>query len=294
MRRTGSCAGGGRLSGSRRAVRRRVPRTLCRKASAQARLLAYERQAASPGAGRADRRGFQKNFPRALRSSEACRRRRGRNLVCGRGRIGQKNGLVGSGPGADTATAAADQRYDNAYLSAPARREGSGGPAPSDADMMQLHLDESHATSPRAPTPLPRRAGWHTTGKLDVPDNITPIFLPSRAPELNRSRRRQYLRQNGLKHRVRKHDATSTPHAPLAKARRGARNDHVHRNARLGSRRSAAMTGITSALINARSDRARCGVSFRLTGAFAIGEGRSTAGTERLRRCCRAPADIVS
>jgi hypothetical protein len=31
---------------------------LCRKASAQARLLAYERQAASPGAGRADRQGF--------------------------------------------------------------------------------------------------------------------------------------------------------------------------------------------------------------------------------------------
>ena len=29
------------------------------------------------------------------------------------------------------------------------------------------------------------RAGWHTTGKLDMPANITPIFLPSRAPELN-------------------------------------------------------------------------------------------------------------
>jgi hypothetical protein len=29
------------------------------------------------------------------------------------------------------------------------------------------------------------RAGWHTTSKLDVPANITPIFLPSRAPELN-------------------------------------------------------------------------------------------------------------
>ena len=29
------------------------------------------------------------------------------------------------------------------------------------------------------------RAGWHTTGKLDVPNDVTPIFLPSRAPELN-------------------------------------------------------------------------------------------------------------
>ena len=27
------------------------------------------------------------------------------------------------------------------------------------------------------------RAGWHTTSKLDVPDNITPIFVCSRAPE---------------------------------------------------------------------------------------------------------------
>ncbi len=26
------------------------------------------------------------------------------------------------------------------------------------------------------------RAGWHTTSHLDVNKNITPIFLPSRAP----------------------------------------------------------------------------------------------------------------
>jgi hypothetical protein len=24
------------------------------------------------------------------------------------------------------------------------------------------------------------RAGWHITSKLDMPENITPIFLPSR------------------------------------------------------------------------------------------------------------------
>jgi hypothetical protein len=28
--------------------------------------------------------------------------------------------------------------------------------------------------------------GWHTASKLDVPDNITPIFLPSRTPEISR------------------------------------------------------------------------------------------------------------
>ncbi len=28
-------------------------------------------------------------------------------------------------------------------------------------------------------------AGWHTTGALKAPNNITLLFLPSRAPELN-------------------------------------------------------------------------------------------------------------
>jgi hypothetical protein len=58
--------------------------------------------------------------------------------------------------------------------------------------MMQLHLDEisrnvaegAHAVL------LLDRAGWHRTGKLDVPKNITPIFLPSRAPEFQPGRKR--------------------------------------------------------------------------------------------------------
>ena len=71
--------------------------------------------------------------------------------------------------------------------------------------MMQLHLDEisrnvaegAHAVL------LLDRAGWHTTSKLDVPDNITPIFLPSRAPELNPVENVwQYLRQNWLSNTV--------------------------------------------------------------------------------------------
>jgi transposase len=41
------------------------------------------------------------------------------------------------------------------------------------------------------------------TGKLDVPDNITPIFLPSRAPEMNPVENVcQYLRQNWLANTV--------------------------------------------------------------------------------------------
>ena len=74
-----------------------------------------------------------------------------------------------------------------------------------DTDMMQLHLDEisrSVAKDAHAVLLLDR-AGWHTTGKLDVPKNITPIFLPSRAPELNPVENVwQYLRQTWLSNTV--------------------------------------------------------------------------------------------
>ncbi len=47
------------------------------------------------------------------------------------------------------------------------------------------------------------RAGWHTTAKLKIPNNITPILLPSRAPELNPVENVwQYLRANWLSNRV--------------------------------------------------------------------------------------------
>jgi transposase len=125
-------------------------------------------------------------------------------------RIGQKNGQVrqlarrGTRP-----RQPADQRYDNAYLFGaicPAHGVGAALAFPyADTDMMQLHLDEisrnvaegAHAVL------LLDRAGWHITGKLDVPDNITPIFLPSRAPELNPVENVWlYLRQNWLSNTV--------------------------------------------------------------------------------------------
>ena len=47
------------------------------------------------------------------------------------------------------------------------------------------------------------RAGWHTTAKLDIPKNMTLIFLPSRAPELNPVENIwHYMRQNWLSNRV--------------------------------------------------------------------------------------------
>jgi transposase len=122
-------------------------------------------------------------------------------------RIGQKNGQVRQWARRGTRPRQpADQRYDNAYLFGaicPARGVGAALALPyADADMMQLHLDEisRNVAAGAHAVLLFDRAGWHTTGKLDVPDNITPIFLPSRAPELNPVE--QYLRQNWLSNTV--------------------------------------------------------------------------------------------
>ena len=125
-------------------------------------------------------------------------------------RIGQKNGQVRQWARRGTRPRQpADQRYDNAYLFGaicPARGVGAALALPyADADMMQLHLDEisRHVAQGAHAVLLFDRAGWHTTSKLDVPENITPIFLPSRAPELNPVENVwQYLRQNWLSNTV--------------------------------------------------------------------------------------------
>ena len=53
-----------------------------------------------------------------------------------------------------------------------------------DTEAMQLHLDEISRTVARGAHAvlLLDRAGWHTTGHLTIPKNMTLIFLPSRAP----------------------------------------------------------------------------------------------------------------
>ncbi len=103
----------------------------------------------------------------------------------------------------------ADQRYESAYLFGaicPARGTGAALALPfADTNAMQLHLDEIARTVARGSHAvlLLDRAGWHTTGALAVPKNITMIFLPSRAPELNPVENIwQYLRQNWLSNRV--------------------------------------------------------------------------------------------
>jgi transposase len=70
---------------------------------------------------------------------------------------------------------------------------------------MQMHLHEISRSVARGAhaAVLMDRAGWHTTGKLKLPKNITIILLPSRSPELNPVENIwQYLRQNWLSNRV--------------------------------------------------------------------------------------------
>src|ERR1039457_1586123 len=192
----------------RRAFRRRLSRAVCRNAAEGTRLLTYERAPTSSRPERRDDRGFQKNFSRTLNAHLA-------DLPPGaaveiwfqdEARIGQKNGRVrqwarrGSRP-----RQPADQRYENAYLFGaicPARGTGAALALPyADTFAMQLHLDEisRHVAKGAHAVLLLDRAGWHTTGMLRMPENITLILLPSRAPEFNPVENIwQYMRANWL------------------------------------------------------------------------------------------------
>ena len=125
-------------------------------------------------------------------------------------RMGQKNGIVRQWARRGTRPRQpADQRYKSAYLFGaicPARGTGAALALPfADTEAMQFHLDEisRHVARGAHAVLLLDRAGWHTTAKLKIPNNITPILLPSRAPELNPVENVwQYLRANWLSNRV--------------------------------------------------------------------------------------------
>lgn len=125
-------------------------------------------------------------------------------------RVGQKNGLVRQWARRGTRPRQpADQRYESAYLFGaicPARGVGAALALPhANTEAMQLHLDEISATVAVGAHAVLifDRAGWHTTPNLLVPENITPIWLPSRAPELNPVENIwQYLRANWPSNRV--------------------------------------------------------------------------------------------
>src|SRR5215203_2909650 len=115
-----------------------------------------------------------------------------RDLVPDEARIGQKNGIVRQWARRGTRPRQpADQRYDSAYLFGaicPARGVGAALAMPfAETEAMQDHLNEIGRTVARGAHAvlLLDRAGWHTTGRLRVPVNMTLILLPSRSPELN-------------------------------------------------------------------------------------------------------------
>ena len=124
--------------------------------------------------------------------------------------MGQKNKLTrrwaqrGTRP-----TALKDQRTKWAYIFGaicPAKGKGSGLVMPyADTEAMAEHLrliSEEVAQNAHAVILLDQ-AGWHMTPKLEVPDNITLMPLPPRAPELNPVENVwQFLRDNYLSNRV--------------------------------------------------------------------------------------------
>ena len=125
-------------------------------------------------------------------------------------RVGQKGTLtrlwarVGSRPRAPR-----DSRYDWAYIFGavcPERAVGVGLVMPhADSEAMNLHLREiSRAIAPQAHAVLVLDgAGWHVSGALKPPDNVTLLCLPPYAPELNPVENVwEYLRQNKLAIRV--------------------------------------------------------------------------------------------
>lgn len=121
-------------------------------------------------------------------------------------RVGQKNGLVyqwakkGSRPRQPR-----DQRYENAYVFGavcPSRDTGVALIMPNaNTEAMQKHVEEigRAVTAGAHALIILDKAGWHTTRKLKLPDNLTLVPLPPACPELNSAENIwQYLRQTYL------------------------------------------------------------------------------------------------
>lgn len=125
-------------------------------------------------------------------------------------RVGQKNGLVYQWAKTGTRPRQPkDQRYANAYLFGavcPARDTGVGLVLPyANTEAMQHHLQAiGRAAAPGAhAVVLLDKAAWHTTRKLEVPENISLLPLPPASPELNPQENIwQFLRHNFLSNRV--------------------------------------------------------------------------------------------
>jgi transposase len=125
-------------------------------------------------------------------------------------RIGQKNKITrrwakrGTRPSAPK-----DQRTASAYIfGAICPRDGKGAALVMprcDTQAMNLHLAEiATQIAPGAHAALlVDQAGWHLSGSLIVPSNITLIALPAKCPELNPQENIwQFMRDNWLSNRI--------------------------------------------------------------------------------------------
>jgi len=125
-------------------------------------------------------------------------------------RVGQKNRITRRWAKRGTRPRAPhDQRTKSAYIFGaicPQRGVGAALVLPRcNTQAMQWHLDEIGCQiAPGAHAVLMLdQAGWHMSTKLSVPDNITLLPLPPRAPELNPAENVwQFLRDNWLSNRV--------------------------------------------------------------------------------------------
>ena len=125
-------------------------------------------------------------------------------------RVGQKNGQVYQWAAKGTRPRqTADQRYENAYIFGavcPARDKGAALVMPrANAAAMQKHLEEiSQTIAAKAHgVVIMDRAGWHKSGALKIPENLSILFLPPYSPELNPTENIwQFLRQTYLSNRV--------------------------------------------------------------------------------------------
>ena len=125
-------------------------------------------------------------------------------------RIGQKNRITRRWARRGTRPRAPhDQRTKWAYIFGvicPAQGKAAGLTLPwCDLEAMAAHLKEisAHVAPEAHAVLLLDQAGWHLSGRLEVPANISLLPLPPRAPELNPMETVwQFMRDNWLSNRV--------------------------------------------------------------------------------------------
>ena len=100
-------------------------------------------------------------------------------------RVGQKNGQVYQWAAKGTRPRqTADQRYESAYIFGavcPALDKGAALVMPhANTEAMQKHLEEiSRSVAAKAHgVVIMDRAGWHKSGALKIPENLSILFLP--------------------------------------------------------------------------------------------------------------------